>query len=136
MYTKSAVTSSYCGHLPAVSAITRATQCLRNKATKDGSMKVSLRISIACRNVRAGPNEVVRTRHVRDVARALDAEDEAFRRGVVPGGVILGALQRVEGAVELDRRQRVRRVLELAVLGQALGIKRSAAPRGIAPAGD
>ena len=80
--------------------------------------------------------DVVKTQHVRDIARALDAEDEARRRVVVPGGVILGSLQRIERAVELDRRQGARRVFELPVLRQALGVKRSAAPRRVAPAGD
>ena len=37
--------------------------------------------------------DVVKTQHVRDIAGALDAEDEALWRVVVPGGVIFGARQ-------------------------------------------
>src|SRR5262245_31580543 len=73
--------------------------------------------------------------HVGDVARPLDGEYEAVRHSVAPARVALGALQRVEAAVELDRGETLRRELELALLRQSFGIE-VAAPGRVTPAGD
>src|SRR6185503_13513796 len=70
-----------------------------------------------------------------DVARALDRIDEPGRCRLVPVLVILGALQRIERAVDLDGREMARRELQLAPLRQALGIE-DAAPWRIAPPRD
>src|SRR6185312_309355 len=78
---------------------------------------------------------VAQLQHVRDEPRTFDAENEAVRRLVAPPRVVLGALQRVERTVDLDRRDVARRVLELAPLWQPRWIERSA-PGRVAPAGD
>src|SRR5438067_12260766 len=62
-------------------------------------------------------------------------EHEIVGRVVVPLGVVSRALQRIERAVDLDRRQHPRRVFQLAVLRQLVGIEH-VAPRLVAPAGD
>jgi hypothetical protein len=72
---------------------------------------------------------------VRDVARALDGEGEAGRRLAVPGLVVLGALQRIERAVDLDGGEVPAAERELAALGKVLRVP-DAAPRLVAPAGD
>src|SRR6185295_10715656 len=72
---------------------------------------------------------------VRDIARALDREHEVRGRLVVPGLVVLGPLQRVERAVDLDSGKAPRREFELPAVRQALGIEH-AAPRLVAPARD
>src|SRR6185503_15077059 len=79
--------------------------------------------------------DVFQPQQMRDVARALDAEDEARRRLAVPLVVILGPLQRVERAVELDRGKVRAAELELAAVGEAFGVP-DTAPRLVAPAGN
>ena len=73
--------------------------------------------------------------HVGDVLRPLDGEDESGGGVLVPLGVVLGALQRVERAVDLDRGKHARGVLQLLRLRQLLGVEH-ATPRFVAPAGD
>src|SRR5213075_2100017 len=63
------------------------------------------------------------------------AEDEIRRRVRVPARIALRTLQGVERAIELDRRQRARRVLQLAPLRQSFRVELTA-PGRIAPAGD
>jgi hypothetical protein len=47
--------------------------------------------------------DVAKLVHVGDEAGAFDGEDEVVRRGLRPGAEAGGALQRIEGAVNLDR---------------------------------
>src|SRR4051794_40590753 len=70
-----------------------------------------------------------------DEAAALDCEDEAVRRLVMPLREIFRTLQRVMRAVDLDRVEVAGSVGELVALAQPLRIK-AAAPAAIAPAGD
>src|SRR6185503_9951269 len=76
--------------------------------------------------------DVLQPQEMRDVARALDAEEEARRRLAVPLVVILRPLQRVERAVDLDRGKVRAAELELAAVGAAFGIP-DAAPGFVAP---
>src|SRR5690606_21433439 len=73
--------------------------------------------------------------HMGDEPAALDREAKAVRCLDVPLAKERRALQRVEGAVYLDRGETLTRILELAPLRQPLGVE-VAAPRGISPAGD
>ncbi len=71
--------------------------------------------------------------HVRDVAAALDREEESVGNGRAPGVAGRRPRQRVERAVDLYGRQARGEVGEPALLGQALRIE-AAAPVGIDPA--
>src|SRR5258708_35907103 len=77
----------------------------------------------------------VERQQVRDMARALDREDEALGRLLVPLLVVLRPLQRIERAVDLHRREMPGAELELAALRQARGIE-DLAPGLVAPAGN
>ncbi len=79
--------------------------------------------------------DVAQLEHVRDVAAALDREDEAGRRVRGPGRIAGRPLQRIEGAIELQRRKHARGVLQLAPLREAGRIE-VAAPGRVAPARD
>ncbi len=59
-------------------------------------------------------------------AVALDREDEAIGRVVPPLGEGRGFLRAVVGRVDLNRRDASAHVVELVLLGQALGVKRAA----------
>ena len=72
--------------------------------------------------------------HVGDEPAALDREDEVVGRLVAPLAVGLRLLQRVEGAVDLDRRQPARGVGQLLALGQPLRVE-VAAPGRVGPPG-
>ncbi|KQV46299.1 hypothetical protein ASC95_27250 [Pelomonas sp. Root1217] len=72
---------------------------------------------------------------VGDVLRPLHREHETGRGFVMPLGVVLGALERIEGAVDLDGRHHPRSEFELTALGHALGVE-DAPPGLVAPAGD
>src|SRR4029453_1879914 len=56
------------------------------------------------------------------IARPLDREHEALRRLRAPLGKGCRRLRAVEGAVDLDRREALAGVLELARMRQPLGI--------------
>jgi len=73
--------------------------------------------------------------HVGDEPAALHGKDEILGRGVVPLRVRLRRLQRIERAVDLDRRHLAGRVLEFALLSEPLGVE-DAAPGCVDPAGD
>src|SRR5687767_4569359 len=79
--------------------------------------------------------EVLQAQEVRNVARALDAVEEAGRRLAVPLVVVLRSLQRVERAVDLDGGKVPAAELELAALGKAFGIP-DAAPGCVTPSRD
>jgi len=79
--------------------------------------------------------DVPQAQQVRDVARALDREEETRRRLAIPVVVVLRTLQRVERAVDLDGGEMPAAELELAAMGQSLGVP-DTAPRLVAPAGD
>src|SRR4029453_1836085 len=79
--------------------------------------------------------DVLQPQKMRDVARAFDRVQEARRRGAIPLVVVLGALQRIERAVDLDGREMPRAELELAALWKSLRVPH-AAPRLVAPARD
>src|SRR5574338_443638 len=68
-------------------------------------------------------------------ARALDRELEALGDDLSPRLPARRLLAAVEGCVDLDRRQRPRRIFELLRLGQLVGIEDSA-PRRIGPSTD
>src|SRR5690606_13673237 len=87
------------------------------------------------KEVRQRRLDVAEPQHVRDVARALDREDEVVRHVGIPRGIARRSLQRVEAAVQLDRREPFRRVSELPLLGVSLRIE-LASPSGIAPSRD
>lgn len=72
---------------------------------------------------------------MRDVARALDREDEALGRRVGPAPEQRRALERVEGAVDLDAVELARGVLELAPMRQTGRVK-IPPPTGVLPARD
>ena len=78
--------------------------------------------------------EVRELEHVRDVSAALEREDEAARDGRAPRIARRGPRQRVEGAVDLDRRQPLGEVGQPALRRQPRRIE-AAAPVGIDPAG-
>ena len=79
--------------------------------------------------------DALEAQHVCDVARAFDGEHEARRHLGKPARVVLGPLQRVEAAVQLDRREALRGERQLLALRQAGRIKITA-PRLIPPARD
>src|SRR6202022_287421 len=60
---------------------------------------------------------------VGDEPRALDREDKALRGLVVPAGKSVGALQRIKGAVDLDRLDLPAGIGKLVGLPQARGIE-------------
>src|SRR5688500_8229091 len=70
-----------------------------------------------------------------DETAAFEREDEVLRRLVIPLLIVLRALEGIERAVDLDRVEFGGGVFQLALLGQALRIKRPA-PWAVAPAGD
>lgn len=72
---------------------------------------------------------------VRALGGPLDREHEALGRLVAPPLVALRTLQRVEGPVDLDRREPARGVLELAAMREPLRVE-DAPPRRISPARD
>ena len=78
---------------------------------------------------------IIQLFEVRDEAAALDGEDKAFRGLVVPSGEGFGTLQRIMGAVDLDRVDLPAREGQLIGMPQAARIK-GAAPAAIVPAGD
>lgn len=73
--------------------------------------------------------------HMGEVARTLDGEDEAGRGFGVPAAKTVRMLERVEGAVGLDRIELPGSKVELGALGQIARVK-GAAPAFVAPAGD
>src|SRR5215470_8304369 len=84
--------------------------------------------------VREGELDASELQHVGDIARAFDREHEVLLRLATPARVVLGTLQGMERAVDLERIEHARRVLELAPARQALGIE-TAAPGRVAPPG-
>ena len=88
-----------------------------------------------CEEIGNGGTRLAQPEYVRDELRGLDAEHEVVGRLVMPRLPAARRLQRVERAVELDRRQCARREFEFASLRQVTGIERLA-PRRIAPAGN
>ena len=72
---------------------------------------------------------------VGDVARALDGEHKALRGLVIPASKGVGPLQRIKGAVDLDRLDLPAGIGELVRVQQTGRIK-VAAPRRVGPAGD
>jgi hypothetical protein len=78
---------------------------------------------------------VAQLQHVGDVAAALDGEDEILGRLLDPVEEAGGALQRVEGAVDLDRREERCGVGQLSLLRQR-GRVEPATPALVVPAGD
>jgi hypothetical protein len=73
--------------------------------------------------------------HVGDEPRALHGEDEVVGHLRGPRPPARRALEGVEGPVDLDRRQPLAHVCELAAVRQA-GRVEHAAPAGVPPAGD
>lgn len=69
------------------------------------------------------------------VAAGLDREDEPVRRLVAPFAPAIRLEGRIIGAVDLDGRQFRRRIFQLALLHQSLGIE-DAPPRFERPAAD
>src|SRR5690606_25121739 len=65
----------------------------------------------------------------------LDREHEPARRRRVPGGEVGRPLQRVERAVDLDRREALGRVAQLVALSQTTRVE-GPAPACVVPAGD
>ncbi len=53
---------------------------------------------------------------MRDETTAFHREEEFLGRGVIPRAVAFGALERIEGAVNLDGTHLARGVFEFAVL--------------------
>jgi len=70
---------------------------------------------------------------VRNEARTFHAEDKPGRRLGIPFFIAGRELERIKGPVDLDRIERTAGKLELAALGEVLGVK-DAPPSGIAPA--
>jgi len=76
--------------------------------------------------------DVAQAQDMGEVAVAFVAEDEARRRGRVPGGVAVRPLQRVRRAIDFDAGQGARSQFQLARLGQP-GRITHASPRRITP---
>src|SRR5204863_9064926 len=72
---------------------------------------------------------------VREEPPAFHGEHEVGRGIVVPAPVTGGALERIEGAIDLDGAEPLARVLELARLREADRIE-NAAPGRVSPARD
>src|SRR5690606_3395492 len=79
--------------------------------------------------------DVAQLLHVGDEAAALDGEEEAGRRRVVPAAEAGRALERVERAVDLDAVEPTARVLEFAAARQSGRIE-AVVPAPVRPAGD
>ena len=79
--------------------------------------------------------DVAQLVHVGDQARSLDGEDEVLRRGGGPLVEAGGALQGVEGAVDLHAGKAGGGKLKLAALRELRRVE-DAAPARVAPAGD
>src|SRR5204863_2191023 len=79
--------------------------------------------------------DVAKLLQMRDKSAALDGEDKAVRGFVMPSGEGIGVLERIMGAVDLDR-------VDLpAGIGQLIGMPQfarieGAAPAAIIPTGD
>ena len=70
-----------------------------------------------------------------DEARGFDRKDEVVGRGIVPAPEKSGALQGVEGPIDLDRREAAPSIGKLVFLAEALRVEFSA-PWSIAPTAD
>src|SRR5579859_5662222 len=79
--------------------------------------------------------DLAELQHMRDVAAALEREDEILGRLAMPLLEQLRSLQRVKGAVDLDAVEPLRGVSELIPLPQSLRIEH-APPAAVAPARD
>src|SRR5690348_8393120 len=73
--------------------------------------------------------------HMGDEAAPLEREDEIVRRLLVPATEAVRSLQRIEGAIDLNRVEGTTGKFELATVRQAFGIE-IASPGGVEPAGD
>src|SRR5215472_11211131 len=79
--------------------------------------------------------DVMQLLQVRDIAAALDREDEAFRGILVPPRKGIGPLQRIMRAADLDRADLAAGAGKLVRLAHSARIER-AALAAVAPAGD
>ena len=77
--------------------------------------------------------DVAKLLQMRDEPAALDGEDKAFRGFVMPSGEGIGALERVVGAVDLDRVDLPAGKGKLVGVPQAARVE-SSAPSAVGPA--
>ena len=108
---------------------------LRRELPKDGAEFGSEGEQAAGEKVGEGHFDVTELLHVGEEARALEGEEEVVRGLGGPAAEVLGALEGVEGAVDLDGGKVLGGELELATLREFRRIE-DAAPRFVAPAGD
>ena len=107
-----------CGNLPMKSANSCALVLhVRRKLPQDRA-KLFLQLEYSgSEEVRERFIDVSQPLHMRDEASALDAEHEPARRRRVPRCITRRCLQRIEGTVDLDRRQFFRRIASIRRLG-------------------
>jgi hypothetical protein len=108
---------------------------VRGELPEDGSQLASKVEKARGEKIRERLSHLLQPTDVRDVSRSLDGELEVFRGLLMPLRVALRALQGIKRAIDLNRRQQPRGIVQLEALRQIARIE-NAAPRLVAPAGN